>query len=67
MLPWYFIGPENESIQNILLIVILVGSGILVYLNYKFIKESASQKWLWVVFELVSILSFIISSLVLLV
>ncbi len=67
-LPLYFQYPHKDDIdfikstQNYVHVILLLGSGILIFLNYIFIKRALSKKWIWITFEIIGIIGLIYSA-----
>ena len=63
-LPFYILYLQKEvtiSMEAIGLIFLFVGSAILTYLNYKYIKRGLNHKWLWCIFQIIGILGLLYS------
>ena len=54
-----------DFIQKVVFTVLLCGSLLLTYINYKNIKKEQNSKWLWTVFEILGILGIIYSVFIL--
>lgn len=52
---------DVEAIQRFVVLVVLFGSALLIYKNYKTWKKAESLKWLWVVFVVLGMLGAIYS------
>lgn len=54
--------------QNTVILIVFAGAGLLVYLNYQFIKkEVQNKKWIWFVFEMIGIIGLLYSAWILLI
>ena len=54
-----------EKIQKIVFPILLIGSIVLTYLNYKNIIGTKNLKWFWMIFELIGVLGLVYSSIIL--
>lgn len=61
-LPYYFL---NESTQILMLIIILISSILLTYLNINNIRNIPNNKIWWIFFETIGILGIIFSGIIL--
>lgn len=71
VLPLYLLYSFQESaiklgrIQNLALVVLFVGGGLLTFLNNKYRRENINNKWLWLFFIVVGLLGLLYSGLIL--
>ena len=56
---------NTELRQNILFIVLFLGSALVTYLNNKYRKQDTDYKWIWVIFEILGVLGLLYSGVVL--
>lgn len=52
-------------IQNCVLSIIFLGSVFIIYLNFRYIRQALSYKWLWIIFEVVGIIGLGYSAFIL--